>query len=162
MMGETNLDSMSVRRVAMDVQLNSSKPTDIRYIEAENGTWELLPGTRYYFSTNDVTLTIVLQLPPHIHMVYRQSNPHRTELIAKHLRRGSNELDILKYLHAIQLQSPHTIWLIETIPPITRGWFILLELHSVRDQRFVDSHGVHGHVQRGQGLIYLHKHRIAH
>ncbi|KAI9428339.1 hypothetical protein H4582DRAFT_2106989 [Lactarius indigo] len=81
-----------------------------------------------------------LQLPPHIHMVYRQSNPHRTELISKHLRRGSNELDILKYLHAIQLQSPHTIWLIETIPPITRGWLILLELHSVRDQRFVDSH----------------------
>ncbi|KAH9160311.1 kinase-like domain-containing protein [Lactarius sanguifluus] len=117
--------------------------------EAERGTWELIS-----------------KLPPHILTVYRQSDPNKTELIAKHLREGSNELDILKYLHTIRPQSPHVISLIETIPSITGGWLILPKLHSIRDQGFMDSRGVRGRDQLGRGLIeglaYLHEHRIAH
>ncbi|KAH9064008.1 hypothetical protein EDB87DRAFT_1575297 [Lactarius vividus] len=118
-------------------------------IETERGTWELIN-----------------KLPPNIRTVYRQSDPNKTELIAKHLREWSNELDILKCLHAIQPQSPHVISLIETIPSITGGWLILPKLHSIRDQQFMDSRGVRGRDQLGRGLIeglaYLHEHRIAH
>ncbi|KAH9064015.1 hypothetical protein EDB87DRAFT_91654 [Lactarius vividus] len=118
-------------------------------IETERGTWELIN-----------------KLPPNIRTVYRQSDPNKIELIAKHLREGSNELDILKYLHTIRPQSPHIILLIETIPPITGGWLILPKLHSIRDQQFMDSRGVRGRDQLGRGLIeglaYLHEHRIAH
>jgi hypothetical protein len=64
-------------------------------------------------------LIIVLQLPPHILTVYRRSDLNKTELIAKHVREGSNELDILKYLHTIRPQSPHVISLIEAIPSNT-------------------------------------------
>ncbi|KAH9168836.1 hypothetical protein EDB89DRAFT_1559152 [Lactarius sanguifluus] len=54
-------------------------------LETEGGTWELID-----------------KLPPNIRTVYRQSDPNKTELIAKHLREGSNELNILKNLHTIQ------------------------------------------------------------
>ncbi|KAH9166094.1 hypothetical protein EDB89DRAFT_2006019, partial [Lactarius sanguifluus] len=147
MMGKTNLDAMFVRRVA---QLNSSKSADIK---------------KNHFSVHDAALTVVSQLPPHVRTVYRRSDPNKTELIAKHLREGSNELDILKFLHTIRPQSPHIISLIETIPSTTGGWLILPKLHPIRDQGFMDSGGVRGRDQLGQGLIeglgYLHEHRIA-
>ncbi|KAH9052933.1 hypothetical protein EDB83DRAFT_2265766 [Lactarius deliciosus] len=118
-------------------------------LETEGGTWELID-----------------KLPSNIRTVYRQSDPDKTELIAKHLRKGSNELDILKYLHTIQPQSPHVISFIETIPSITGGWLILPKLHSIRYQEFMDSCGVRGRDQLGRGLIeglgYLHEHGIAH
>ncbi|KAH9047382.1 kinase-like domain-containing protein [Lactarius hengduanensis] len=118
-------------------------------LETEGGTWELID-----------------KLPPNIRTVYRQSDRNKTELIAKHLREGSNELNILKYLHTIHPQSPHVISLIETIPSITGGWLILPKLHSVRNQEFMNSCGVRGRDQLGRGLIeglgYLHEHGIAH
>ncbi|KAH9016259.1 kinase-like domain-containing protein [Lactarius pseudohatsudake] len=119
--------------------------------ETDGGTWELISD---------------LKLPPHICTVYRRSDPNKTELIAKHLRDGSNELDILKHIHTIQPKSPHVISLIEAIPSITGGWLILPKLHSIRDQGFMDRRGVRGRDQLGRGLIkglaYLHEHRIAH
>ncbi|KAH8987166.1 kinase-like domain-containing protein [Lactarius akahatsu] len=119
--------------------------------ETDGGTWELISD---------------LKLPPHICTVYRRSDPNKTELIAKQLRDGSNELDILKHIHTIQPKSPHVISLIEAIPSITGGWLILPKLHSIRDQGFMDRRGVHGRNQLGRGLIkglaYLHEHRIAH
>ncbi|KAH8979252.1 hypothetical protein EDB92DRAFT_2118863 [Lactarius akahatsu] len=137
--------------------------------EAERGTWELISkvqDTRNHFSVHDAALTVVSQLPPHVRTVYRRSDLNKTELIAKHLREGSNELNILKYLHTIRPQSPHIISLIETIPSTTGGWLILPKLHPIRDQGFMDSRGVRGRDQLGQGLIeglgYLHEHRIAH
>ncbi|KAH9165660.1 kinase-like domain-containing protein [Lactarius sanguifluus] len=117
--------------------------------ETEGGTWELID-----------------KLPPNIRTVYRQSDRNKTELIAKHLRKGSNELDILKYLHTIRPQSPHVISLIETIPSSTGGWLILPKLHSIRYQEVMNSRGVRGRDQLGRGLIeglgYLHEHGIAH
>ncbi|KAH9052928.1 kinase-like domain-containing protein [Lactarius deliciosus] len=118
-------------------------------LETEGGTWELID-----------------KLPPNIRTVYRQSDPDKTELIAKHLRKGSNELNILKYLHTIRPQSPHVISLIETIPSITGRWLILPKLYSIRNQELMDSCGVRGRDQLGWGLIeglgYLHEHGIAH
>ncbi|KAH8982946.1 kinase-like domain-containing protein [Lactarius deliciosus] len=138
-------------------------------LETEGGTWELIDKvrhTRIHFSMHDAALTIVSQLPPNIRTVYRQSDPNKTELIAKHLREGSNELNILKNLHTIQPQSPHVISLIETIPSITGGWLILPKLHSICYQEFMDGCGVGGRDQLGRGLIeglgYLHEHGIAH
>ncbi|KAH9168845.1 kinase-like domain-containing protein [Lactarius sanguifluus] len=138
-------------------------------LETEGGTWELIDKvqhTRIHFSIHDAALTIVLQLPPNIRTVYRQSDRNKTELIAKHLRKGSKELDILKYLHTIRPQSPHVISLIETIPSTTGGWLILPKLHSICYQEVMNSRGVRGRDQLGRGLIeglgYLHEHGIAH
>ncbi|KAH9003154.1 kinase-like domain-containing protein [Lactarius hatsudake] len=138
-------------------------------LETEGGTWELIDKvqhTRIHFSIHDAALTIVLQLPPNIRTVYRQSDLNKTELIAKHLRKGSNELDILKYLHTMRPQSPHVISFIETIPSITGGWLILPKLYSIRNQELMDSCGVRGRDELGRGLIeglgYLHEHGIAH
>ncbi|KAH9052905.1 kinase-like domain-containing protein [Lactarius deliciosus] len=112
-------------------------------LETEGGTWELID-----------------KLPPNIRTVYRQSDRNKTELIAKHLRKRSKELDILKYLRTIRPQSPHIITFIETIPSTTGGWLILPKLHSIRYQELMDSRGL------GRGLIeglgYLHEHGIAH
>ncbi|KAH9177384.1 kinase-like domain-containing protein [Lactarius sanguifluus] len=138
-------------------------------LETEGGTWELIDKvqhTRIHFSIHDAALTIVLQLPPNIRTVYRQSDRNKTELIAKHLRKGSNELDILRSLRTIRPQSPHVISFIETIPSSTGGWLILPKLHSICYQEVMNSRGVRGRDQLGRGLIeglgYLHEHGIAH
>jgi serine/threonine protein kinase len=98
--------------------------------------------------------------------VYRWSDPKKTELIAKQVHEGSNELDILKYLQAIQLPSLHIISLIETISSATRRWLILPKLHSIRYQTIMNIGGASCHVQLSWGLIkglaYLHKHKVAH
>jgi hypothetical protein len=136
--------------------------------ETDGGTWELISKVQHqtYFFIHGVALIIVLQLPPHILTVYRRSDPNKTELIAKHVREGSNELDILKYLHTIRPQSPHVISLIEAIPSITTEWLILPKLHSIGDQRLMNSGGVRRRVELGWGLIkglaYLHEHKVAH
>ncbi|KAH8976367.1 kinase-like domain-containing protein [Lactarius akahatsu] len=118
-------------------------------LETEGGTWELID-----------------KLPPNIRTVYRQSDRNKTELIAKHLRKRSKELDILKYLRTIRPQSRHIISFIETIPSNTGGWLILPKLRSIRYQELMDSRGVRGRDQLGRGLIeglgYLHEHGIAH
>ena len=107
-----------------------------------------------------------LQLPPHIHTVFRWRDPNKTEYIAKHLRKRSNELTILEYLHTQQTWSPHIIQLIETVPSTTKEWLILPKLYSICDKILLDSRGTSGRVQLGLGLIkglaYLHEHKIAH
>ncbi|KAI9443625.1 kinase-like domain-containing protein [Lactarius indigo] len=118
-------------------------------IETDRGTWELMD-----------------KLPPHLRTVYRRSDPNKTELIAKRLRKGSNELYFLQHLRTIRSQSPHIISLIDTIPSITGGWLILPKQQSIRNQRLMNSGGVHVRVQLGWGLVkglaYLHEHKIAH
>jgi serine/threonine protein kinase len=107
-----------------------------------------------------------LQLPPHILKVYHQSDPKKTELIAKQVREGSNELEILKYLQTIWSQSVNVISFIETIPSSTGAYLILPKLHSINDRGIMDSIGVSRRVQLGWGLIkgltFLHKHKVAH
>jgi serine/threonine protein kinase len=96
--------------------------------------------------------------------VYRRGDRSKTELIAKQVCEGSNELHILEYLHAQQPRSPHIISLIEATPRVTKEWLILPQ-HS-RCYQHVMKHGVAGRDQLGWGLIkglaYLHEHNIAH
>jgi len=118
-------------------------------LETEGGTWELID-----------------KLPSNIRIVYRRSDPNKTEYIAKRVRKGSNELAIHDYLRTRQSQSPHIISLIEAVPSTTREWLILPKLCSIRDRWFMNSGGVAGRVRLGWGLIkglaYLHEHKVAH
>ena len=86
-------------------------------------------------------------------------------MIAKRVREGSNELDILKYLCTIRPQSVHVISLIDAIPSITTEWLILPKLHSI-DQWLMNRGGDSGRVRLGWGLVkglaYLHEHKVAH
>ena len=99
--------------------------------------------------------------PPHDCVV-----SNKTELIAKRVRKGSNELSILEYLQTKQPRSPHVIKFIEAIPSTTREWLILPKLRSICDQVLLNSREVSGRVQLGWGLIkglaYLHEHNVAH
>jgi serine/threonine protein kinase len=136
----------------------------------DGGTWELIDKVQHrnHFSIPDVALTIVLQPPPHVRIVYRRSDPSKTKCIAKHVREGSNELAIHEYLQSRPSQSPHIISLIEAIPSTTREWLILPKLYSIVSSIpwDIDSRGVDGCVRLGWGLIkglaYLHEHKIAH
>jgi serine/threonine protein kinase len=136
-------------------------------LETDGGTWELIDKVQHrnHFSIPDTALTIVLQPPPHVRIVYRRSDPNKTKYIAKHLREGSNELAIYEYLGSIPSPSPHIISLIEVVPSTTREWLILPRLYLIRNQ-FLDEKGTAGRVRLGQGLIkglgYLHEQKIAH
>ena len=100
-------------------------------------------------------------------MVYRRSDPKKIELIAKRIRDGSNELDILKYLRTIRPQSKHVISLIDAIPSIATEWLILPQLHSI-NQELMNRGGNSGRVRDRlgwgliKGLAYLHEHKVAH
>jgi hypothetical protein len=113
-----------------------------------------------------LTIAIALQPPPHIRIVYRRSDPNKTELMAKHVRKGSKELAIHEYLRTRRSQSTHVIRLIEAVPSANGDWLILPKLQSIRDQRLMNSGGVAGLVRLGWGLVkglgYLHEHKLAH
>jgi serine/threonine protein kinase len=98
--------------------------------------------------------------------VYRRGDPKKTEYIAKHLRKGSNELTILEYLNTKKPRSPHVIQFIDAVPSTTREWLVLPKLRSLGKQGIMDRVGVSGRVQLGwdliKGLAYLHEHKIAH
>ena len=101
-----------------------------------------------------------------MYTVYRQYDPNKTKLIAKPFRPGTNEPDILEYLHSKPSPSPHIISLIETTPTITgRAWLILPKMRTLKSWT-IDSGGVCGREQLSWGLIkglaYLHEHKVAH
>ena len=97
--------------------------------------------------------------------MYRRRDPKKIELIAKHVREGSNELDILKYLRMIRPQSVHIISFIDAIPSTTREWLILPKLYPI-NQQLVNRGGDCGRVRLGWGLIkglaFLHEYEVAH
>ncbi|KAH9164869.1 hypothetical protein EDB89DRAFT_2014754 [Lactarius sanguifluus] len=62
--------------------------------QLEASGYQVVPDV---FETDGGTWELIVKPPPHIHTVYRQSDPNKTELIAKHLCEGSNELHILKW-----------------------------------------------------------------
>jgi serine/threonine protein kinase len=114
------------------------------------------------------------QLPPNIRIVYRVSDLKKTELIAKRVRKRSNENEnehkILQYLHTIRPPSPHVITHIETISAASETWLILPKLYSIRNKLAFDG----GSSLRGtgkiqqfcwgliKGIAYLHENGIAH
>ena len=62
-------------------------------------------------------------MPPHIHIVYRPSDAK--ELIAKKVRKESNELAILKRLNTIQPSSEHVVSLLDSFYGQSGPWVIL-------------------------------------
>jgi len=105
-------------------------------------------------------------MPPNILTVHRPSKPN-TELIAKKVHKGSNELEIFKHLNTIQPKSKYVISLVDSFHTQSRAWAILPKMDSV-------AHCVEHHPKRLiknvtpvclgliNGLAYLHGLRIAH
>jgi len=69
--------------------------------------WQLFPTLSY------ATLTPPLQMPSHILTVYQPSDPSN-ELIAKKVRKESDELKILRRLNTIQPKFEHVISLLDS------------------------------------------------
>ena len=166
-------DPGSARRSSNnDIQVDQLEACGYKVVpdvfEDDGGSWELVKKvqTKRPLRTRDIALTMSLQLPPHIRTVFRRRDPNKTEYIAKHLHKRSNELTILEYLHTKKPWSPHIIQLIEVVPSTTKEWLILPKLYSICDKILLDSRGTSGRVQLGLGLIkglaYLHEHKIAH
>ena len=102
------------------------------------------------------------QRPDHILTVYRPMDSNK-EFIAKKIREGSNELEMLRLLDAFPLKSDHVISLIDSF----YGWAILPKMATVKG--YVEfapdlSQGKVSDICLGlvKGLAYLHEHRIAH
>ena len=98
--------------------------------------------------------------------VHRPSKPS-TELIAKMVRKGSNELKIFKHLNTIQPKSKYVISLVDSFRTQSRAWAILPKMDSVAycveqtPKRFIENvtQVCWGIIN---GLAYLHGLRIAH
>ena len=86
--------------------------TDV--LETKGGTWELIDKVphSFHFSIYNISLIIVLQLPPNIRIVHRWSDPTKLEFIAKHVREKPNELAIHEFLDTRWPQSPYVTSLI--------------------------------------------------
>ena len=105
-------------------------------------------------------------MPPNIFTVHRSSKPSK-ELVAKKVRKGSNELEIFKYLGTIQPKSNHVISLVDSFCTQSRAWVILPKMDSVAycvehtpKQFSKDVPQVCWGLIKG--LAYLHGLRIAH
>ena len=104
-----------------------------------------------------------LQLPDHILTAYRTSDPSK-KLIAKKVREGSDELEILKFLQHTQPKSDHIISLIDSFRDEKfEQWAILPKLGSI-DTCLASAPNKVIQVCRDliKGLAYLHGHCIAH
>jgi len=106
------------------------------------------------------------QMPPHIHIVYQPSEPSNG-LIAKKVRKGSNELVILKHLNTIQPKSEHIISLLDSFYGRSGPWVILPRLDSVTDYIAIAPERLESkisHICWGliKGLAHLHRLCIAH
>jgi serine/threonine protein kinase len=113
---------------------------------------------------------IVLQLPPHIHTVYRSTDATQRELVAKHVDEQSTEIEILEYLHTIRPRSSLIITLLDTVPANTGRWAIFPKMHSV--YIYLSMCSGEQQLRRGRlsqlgcdlidGLAFLHEHGVAH
>ena len=108
-------------------------------------------------------LTLCPQMPSHIHIVYRPSE----ELIAKKVRKESNELAMLKHLNTIQPRSEHVFSLLDSFHGQSGSWIILPKMDSISDYIAnapgqLDSKVIQIFWGLIKGLAYLHELCIAH
>ncbi|KAI0245824.1 hypothetical protein BJV78DRAFT_1259964 [Lactifluus subvellereus] len=108
----------------------------------------------------------LFKMPSHILTVYRPSDPSK-ELIAKKVRKKSNELEILKLLNTIQPKSEHVISLLDSFHTQSGPWAILSKMDTVADYVALAPNQLGGRVTQVcrdliKGLAYLHKLCIAH
>jgi hypothetical protein len=103
------------------------------------------------------------QMPPHIHIVYRPSDPKK-ELIAKKVRKESNELAILKRLNTIQPSSEHVVSLLDSFYGQSGPWVILPRMVrlTVIAHKQLESKATQVCWGLIKGLAYLHELCIAH
>ncbi|KAF4565627.1 hypothetical protein EYR40_002306 [Pleurotus pulmonarius] len=96
-----------------------------------------------------------------------QGHP-QTMLVAKKIRRESNELEIFRLIHLLQPQSEHVITLLDSFHEQSSSWAILPKIrNNVEDWLWYDRKPFLPHrspVCWGlvKGLAYLHKYHIAH
>jgi serine/threonine protein kinase len=98
--------------------------------------------------------------------VHRSSDPSK-ELIAKKLRDGSNELEILRILDTTQPKSEHVISLLDSFYTHPGQWVILPQMDTVAAYLWIAPSKLDDSVARIcwgliKGLAYLHMHNIAH
>ncbi|KAF4568189.1 hypothetical protein EYR40_010410 [Pleurotus pulmonarius] len=119
-------------------------------IETEHGTFEALR-----------------KLPPNLLTVFRRSDPSAM-LVAKKIREGSDELEILRLIHRMRPPSDHIIALRDSFHGQRASWVVLPKItNNVEDWLWYDPKRFAPHfapVCWGliAGLAYLHKHHIAH
>ncbi|KAL4257701.1 hypothetical protein AB1N83_010080 [Pleurotus pulmonarius] len=119
-------------------------------IETEHGTFEALR-----------------KLPPNLLTVFRRSDPSAL-LVAKKIREGSDELEILRLLHRMRPPSDHIIALRDSFHGQRASWVILPKItNNVEDWLWYDPKQFSPHfapVCWGliAGLAHLHEHHIAH
>jgi serine/threonine protein kinase len=134
-------------------------------VDGDDGMWEPLfevwEPVYFLYAAN-----IRPQMPPHIHVVYRPSEPSQ-ELIAKRVRKHSNELAILKHLKTIQPRSEHVLSLLDSFHGQSGSWIILPRMDSVTVYAAIAPKRLQSRVAKVcwgliKGLASLHELRIAH
>jgi serine/threonine protein kinase len=135
-------------------------------VDGKGGTFEPLIKVRRPFCTYYTLLTLALQMPSNILVVYRRSDPGK-QFIAKKVRVKSNELEILKLLNNFQPKSKHIISLLDSFQVRSRAWAILPKMDCLSDYIGIAPHRLSEHI--GQicwglikGVAYLHDRCIAH
>jgi serine/threonine protein kinase len=110
-----------------------------------------------------VPLTRVLQLPDHVHRVYKASNRNMT-FIAKRINNNSHEVKILQRLHSAEPGSKHIIRVLELIDTPSEQWIILPKLKPVYRMALGGLGDRVGQICSGllDGLSYIHHLLIAH
>ena len=101
-------------------------------------------------------------MPDHILTVYRPIDSNK-EFIAKKIREGSKELEVLRLLDTFPLKSDHVISLIDSF----HGWAILPKMVTVKSYDEIAPNPSESKVPQIclsliKGLTYLHEHHIAH
>ncbi|KAL4256150.1 Kinase-like protein [Pleurotus pulmonarius] len=117
--------------------------------------------------TEDGIFESLRKLPSNLLTVFRPSDPD-TMLVAKKIRKESNELEILRLIHLIQPQSEHIITLLDSFHGQSSSWVILPKImNNVEDWLWYDLNQFSPHLSPVcwgiiKGLAYLHEHHIAH
>jgi serine/threonine protein kinase len=108
-------------------------------------------------------LTLTLQLPDHIHRVYKASNRNMT-FIAKRINKKSPEMEILTLLDSGKPGSEHIIRILEVIGTPFEQWIVLPKLSCVYHMALTTLGDRAAQICSGliNGASYLHRLRIAH
>ena len=95
--------------------------------------------------------------------MWRRDEP-RVLYVAKRIRQGSRELDILEFLKKTEPRSQHVITLVESIQSLSETWLILPKLQPISTYSPCSSAAQALQFSRDlvEGLGHLHKHMIAH
>ncbi|KAL4260995.1 hypothetical protein AB1N83_009025 [Pleurotus pulmonarius] len=141
-----------------------ARPREDVNTELEAHGYEVEPD---HIETEHGTFESLRKLPSNLLTVFRPSAPN-TMLVAKKIRKESNELEILRFIHRIQPQSEHIITLLDSFHGQSSSWAILPKIvNNVDDWLWYDPKQFSQHISQVcwgliKGLAYLHEHLVAH